>query len=540
MTLKRQFQHLLKIANKERDTVPFNLNQHQLKYFAGTTRRDIILKSRQMGFSAGILGKLFLKCNSVQNTQAVVISHDSKSTKSLFQRVHFYAKHFAVPVELGRSSTNEITFPETDSSFYIGTAGAREFGRGDTITDLHCSEFAFWPDADQIVRGLFQAVPRDGYIAIESTANGFGNSFHRRCTRALKQLGDWSLHFYPWYISTEYSWDPDEDFKLFGEEKEYKNIVFDATGFTLSDGQILWRRNKMEEFGEDRQLGITPEQFFDQEYPYSFDSAFLVSGSGIFTSLGLSPTTKPAEVRKDGKWTYYEEPDPDGEYVIGADPAEGLMLDETVAEVVKLGNDDEPPRQVAEYCSDTIAPDLFSGVLADAGNMYNKALIVVERNNHGLTTLSFLKLEYDIFLLYRQRRIGTGDYTDPEQELLGLRTTTNKPTFVDDLYGSLRGGLVYYSELLDSELKSFVEIRSQMGKPMLQAQSGCMDNRVMAMVMAIQGMKVYYRMTFREPKPPPIPFNSVAGIMARRTKHKRKVLRGSLTRDYLERVNGIR
>lgn len=536
--MKRQFQHLLKIANKERDTVPFNLNEHQLNYFGKQTRRDLILKSRQMGFSAGILGRLFLKCNAVQNTSAVVISHDSKSTEKLFQRVHFYSKHFAVPLELGRTSKHEITFPDTDSTFYIGTAGAREFGRGDTITDLHCSEFAFWEHADQLVRGLFQAVPRDGYIGIESTANGHGNSFHRRCTRALKGLGDWALHFYPWYIALEYQWEPDETFKRLHEELEYAEKVFTSTGYVLTDAQVLWRRNKMEEFGEDRQMGISPERFFDQEYPYDFDSAFLVSGSGIFTGLSIRAQPDPDNTQVVGKWTYYEQPEPEGEYVIGADPAEGLMQDETVAEIVRL--DCTPYRQVAEYASDTIPPDTFSSVLADGGRMYNDALIIVERNNHGLTTLSFLKHEYDLFLLYRQRRIGTGDYTDPEQELLGLRTTSNKPTFIDDLYGALRDGLIYYSELLDSEFKSFVEIRSAAGKPLLQAQQGCMDNRVMAMVMAIQGIKTYYRMTFREPVAPPPPYYSIDAIRNRKSKLRKQLgnrynNRGSLTDAYMRK-----
>jgi hypothetical protein len=38
--------------------------------------------------------------------------------------------------------------------FYIGTAGARKFGRGDTITDLHCSEVAFWENAKELTAGL--------------------------------------------------------------------------------------------------------------------------------------------------------------------------------------------------------------------------------------------------------------------------------------------------------------------------------------------------------------------------------------------------
>jgi hypothetical protein len=57
------------------------------------------------------------------------------------------------------ASKREFTFPKTNSMFYIGTAGARKFGRGDTITDLHCSEYAFWENPVDLFSGLTDAVP---------------------------------------------------------------------------------------------------------------------------------------------------------------------------------------------------------------------------------------------------------------------------------------------------------------------------------------------------------------------------------------------
>jgi len=539
--LRRQFRELLQIANKERTTVPFDLNEHQLTYQGNKSTRDVLLKSRQMGFSTCILGEKFLKCISVRNTKAAIISHDNKSTEQLFMHVHFFEKHCQVPIRTSRSSRYEMVFPDTDSTFYVGTAGAREFGRGDTITDLHCSEFAFWPNPEKIVRGLFQAVPKTGHIVLESTANGYGNSYHRRCLQALKGTSTWKLHFYPWYIANEYQLFTDSDFAPSEEELRYALKVKEATGVTLTSNQLLWRRLKIEEFGEDRQAGITPERYFEQEYPHNFDSAFLTSGSSIFAQLGIDsaiPPKPPTPLFANGyaqspdtinpAQVSYHPPKASAQYVIGADPAEGLMQDESVAEVLECCRQ---PKQVAEYASAEVAPDEFAYVLAKMGKKYNNARIVVERNNHGLATLSILKRIYPIGLIYKERRLATRDRSDPTGEVLGIRTTLNKAKMVDDLYALLRDGLTYYSAFLDDELKSFVEIRSQTGHILLRAQEGCMDNRVMALVMASQGYLSMHR-SISTPSEKVIPFNSVAAMHKRMRKTR---IKDSLIDNYIER-----
>jgi hypothetical protein len=81
----------------------------------------------------------------------------------MLARVHYYLENLRGPkAVIKNSSKNELTFPKTNSMFYIGTAGSRKFGRGDMITDLHCSEVAYWEDPKSLITGLFQAVPRNG------------------------------------------------------------------------------------------------------------------------------------------------------------------------------------------------------------------------------------------------------------------------------------------------------------------------------------------------------------------------------------------
>ena len=165
------------IVNKSRQEVVFNPNKVQVDFIDRMTEKNIILKARQMGFSSVILAMLTLRFIFKQNQQLVVISHETGATQKLMDRVKFYIKSFErrhkVKVPLKYNSRAEMVNEALNSSFYIGTAGSKSFGRGDTITALHLSEFAFYPNPESILAGVLQALVPDGLLFVETTANGF-------------------------------------------------------------------------------------------------------------------------------------------------------------------------------------------------------------------------------------------------------------------------------------------------------------------------------------------------------------------------------
>ena len=192
-TQKRTFSELIDhieklfwVETKDGDVKHFKLNNKQWQLakdirkqiisFRETARpvRILILKGRQFGMSTLIVAFFFIKCLVVPNTRAVVISHEEDSNKRVFSKIKFFGRTLPAPVPTEKESEKEYSFPLTNSWFYIGTAGARVFGRGDNITDLHCSEVAFWKGAAKLMNGLLQAVAKSGRIFIECTANGMG------------------------------------------------------------------------------------------------------------------------------------------------------------------------------------------------------------------------------------------------------------------------------------------------------------------------------------------------------------------------------
>ncbi|XOB41782.1 MAG: hypothetical protein ACKKMS_00060 [Candidatus Nealsonbacteria bacterium] len=381
---KRLIERFFFIENKQRKTVQFMFNLAQVDYTLKQTLKDILLKARQLGFSSKILAEWLIECLTVKNTNAVVISHEKSATQRLLAKVRFFIqklKEQEIPELVPRiqyESKSEIYFPEQNSRYYIGTAGQRTFGRGDTIHRIHCSEMAYWPNAEKLMSGILEAVPeRIGRIVIESTANGMGGDgeyFYRLCEESKKRENDFKLHFYPWWWDLDYKLDIRSEGELTQEEK---NLM---ARYNLTDYQIAWRRMKKKQ----------QRDKFSQEYPEDSETCFLQSGRPVFSG----------KIKLKGK---PEEPIAKEEYVIGADPAEGLATgDDSAAKVFKKST----WRQVAGIRGKW-DPRTFAVKLDQLGRKYNFALIGVERNNHGHAVLLKLReLEYPRIYVHWDKKYG--------------------------------------------------------------------------------------------------------------------------------------
>jgi hypothetical protein len=460
---------LLRIVNKEQEEVDFLLNPAQRIIDQSISGRDLYPKARREGVSMYFLARNLIKCMGVKNTIAVVISHEAKATQRMLDRVNYFIQHIKCPAPvINTHNKNEITFPKTNSTFYIGTAGAKAFGRGDGITDLHCSEIAFWNDAKVLAGGLFQAVPRTGRISIESTGNGAGDFYHGMCMNAVRGNGRYKLHFLPWHKFPEYDYalTPDAAAAIMENLDDELNESQLVKDYQLSAGQILFRREKLEELEYDLNL-------FNQEYPTTLDDCFQAGGSGIFYRVMY--VESPDWSRRDSHlWALSTHPRPGRSYVIGGDVSAGVYRDSSVLEVF----DCETKEQVAEWISNRISPDVFAAHAAALGAQYNNAYMAIESNNHGIVTLSELKKLYPSTLIHRVPR-STNAKPDEIMRLveLGTRVTSKSKSFIiGRLRKELAAGAVIHSPILKSELSTFVEHENgSMG-----AQAGSFDDCVMA------------------------------------------------------------
>jgi hypothetical protein len=298
-TNRELIEGLLYIQNKRKERVPFKLNPAQAFYWEKKRRRNLILKARQKGLSKVIDADQLIDCVR-KSTNAVVISHETEATKRLFSAVKYYVDNLEVKPYVTIDSKREMKFPKRGSTYFIGTAGQRAFGRGDTIDRVHLSEAAFYQDLKKTLAGITEAAEY-GQIDIETTPNG-RDAFYDMWQDAKNGRSPYTPIFIPWFIDEEYSIDsmteadkeglsdamqeifaiPDAEFKkqYTEEEKALIKRVEAEYDMTLTPGQIKWRRYKIWDKGD----------LFFQEYPEDDETCFLQSGRAVFTSVTVDPS----------------------------------------------------------------------------------------------------------------------------------------------------------------------------------------------------------------------------------------------------------
>lgn len=293
---------LYKIKDKHKRVVPFIPNEAQLELLESLHTRNIIPKARQRGFSTLIQvlaldTALFLPgsdCGIIaQDLQTAMVIFDSK-IKFAYDNLPEVVKQM-VPIE--RNTLTSIKFAN-GSQIRVGTSM-----RGDTINFLHVSEFgkisAKYPDkAREIVTGALPAVPSDGLVFIESTAEGREGEFYTMtmAAKALDDAGaklsslDFRLHFASWWDATEYEMDP-AGVVITDKDRDYFERVESKIGRELSDRKRAWYVTKRRtDFSGDQQKMF-------QEYPSTLEEAFSVSMEGTYFAQQLAQARKEGRIR---------------------------------------------------------------------------------------------------------------------------------------------------------------------------------------------------------------------------------------------------
>ena len=264
----------MSIVSKDRQEVPFLLNTVQSALAKSWADWNIVLKYRKPGVSLYTQAKFLSRVLRRRNRNAVVLSFDKTASMEMLDRTHRIVDRLPFKVHMDSESKNEFSIRETNSKFYVGTPGTKAFGRGSDVTDLHPSEYAFWEDTS-IMTGVMEALTRDSFVVVESTANGPSNAFARLYKKGRDGGSKWKSHFFPWWIDPELEMEPELGFAVTEDEKD---LMARYPAITLR--KLAWRRDKMRNM-EDPEL-------FPQEYPASENDAFILLSNCVFNHKSLS------------------------------------------------------------------------------------------------------------------------------------------------------------------------------------------------------------------------------------------------------------
>ena len=273
--------HLYVIRDKQGRTKKYNRNRAQKDFFSKKHTRNIILKSRQLGFTTeeaidGQDDTLFTR-----NFNTLLIAHDLDSGKRIFgEKIEFAWKN--IPEELRKlwkvdtNTAQTLKFEFGDGTFSMIAVDTS--GRSGTYQRVHITEFATlckkYPDkAREIIEGTIPAVPTHGRVDIESTAQGAEGKFHDMFWEAWNRGEptrpiEYKAHFYNW------TWDDEELNQLVAEEvpsefKEYQII------HRLTDVQITYYFHKWLSLNKDwnalrREYPTTPEEAFEASVEWAY------------------------------------------------------------------------------------------------------------------------------------------------------------------------------------------------------------------------------------------------------------------------------
>lgn len=394
---KRIIEALFYIENKDAQVVPFRFNVVQQDYYAlykralaGDIRAMIdILKARQQGFSSVTLALFTVDFLVLPNIWCVCVSHESEATKRLFRKVRMFVQRLPFQVPLDTSRTDMIVNKMNGSVFYVGTAGSRAFGQGDTIHRLHLSEYSRYPNPELLVKNILPAVPPKGIVVKETTANGANNYHHREWNKERKGESITTPYFSPWFVTPEYAIQPQVPLLLTPEEKKIQ------ASYGLTVAQVNWRRQEISRLGS--------IDSFKEQYPATDIEAFISSGVSAFDKESLAwmyeNTCRPAMFRgvfdesaspifqedDKGYLKIWEKPMPNSQYYIPADVARSG--DYCSASVMKWGTNEQVATVHGHF-----EPDQFGKVLYKLGAWYQAAMLIPERNGIGAGVIATLRL----------------------------------------------------------------------------------------------------------------------------------------------------
>src|ERR1700688_4018823 len=198
---------VLKIRTKTVSRAFLLLNPTQRKYSSSCTKRNVVLKARQVGITTYIAARFFTQTITQGGILSMQVTQDRESAEDIFRIVRRFWEKLPDEWRAGLLRTShcnarQLIFPNLDSEYCLASA-AENAGRGRTIQNLHCSEVSRWGGkGDEALASLRAAVVPGGDIVLESTPNGAGGLFYEEWQRA-DDTG-YTRHFFPWWFDAAY------------------------------------------------------------------------------------------------------------------------------------------------------------------------------------------------------------------------------------------------------------------------------------------------------------------------------------------------
>ncbi|MGX8701355.1 hypothetical protein [Caproiciproducens sp.] len=504
-------EHFMNICDKNGAIVPFKLNSEQRDYMEHKGKRNIIMKSRQIGMSSVIAANsLFLACTH-SNYHCLMAADSDADRDSIFDKLKQLYEYMNpnIKPKLINNSKTKLRF-ENGSQITCQTLGPKgNAGRSTTLQFCHISEFGMMQD-DNVARNhlaaITSALTSNAELVIESTAKGV-NTFSNMYFAAERNDGSsiFKAFFFPWYEDHQmfegfYEKAIDQYKQQYGkyltkEELTPYELNLYKKGMTLK--QAMWARLTRIEKG----LSL-----FKQEFPATSLEAVLTTGDSLFDKekvqqhLNADKIMKPIKNKPNNlpsilvpyfnkELTIWELPKPNEKFWLGVDCSEGLggKRDYSVVEII-----DKNDRQVAEFKSNKVKSYDFADIVLYLGIYFNRGMLIIEKASTGHYLLDKLYHDCGYQNMYFHMEYDANGKGTPK---VGFDTNPKTKPIMIDNFNELfsRNQMVINSDYLLNEMQVFVVKDGKMG-----AMEGYHDDAILSMSLALQGRTWQYRTGWKE------------------------------------------
>lgn len=422
---------------------------------------------------------------------------------------------------------------ENGSEARCFTAGGKESARADQADNLHGSEVAFFPEWDEI-KAAFSGAPKHAHIFLESTANGESGGFYSHYQATLpfetvleatcRQAPEDAITLARWngFYRFFFSWlqEPAYQLQMYPFEREHLLNTLDDIERKLvavhgaTPEQLQWRRNRIKQAGEDENAaksGLSPIQWFQQEFPADEKEAFQSTGARVFGQGGLDRCEMEAAGRADPEYlqilpdrpivrmrreiatvSLFARPKKGHLYSLGVDLSKGLSSGDWSVFTI-LDRLDGTRAEQAAIWRGRHAPEALADTIAMLGDWYNEAFIVPELEGPAMSTISRLVRDLGYTNVYHRTstdRISETGSSSGTWQYGWFPHPQAKWFAIYDLANALESGkLSVWDPQTLAELRIYQNIDRKLG-----AKAGSHDDTVTALSLAWLGCSPHNNM----------------------------------------------
>lgn len=440
----------IKIVHVDHGLIPIKLYDYQKEIITSITdnRRVTVCTSRQAGKTTTAVAVILHYVLFNEHKTVALLANKGDAAREILDRIQIAFEALPKWLQQGVVEWNKGSIELENGCKIIAAATSGSAIRGKSISFLYIDETAFVENWEEFFSSVFPTISsgQSTKILYTSTPNGL-NHFYKTCEGAKEDVDPATRRGKNGFIYIEVPWH-----RVPGRDEAWKQETLAGMDFNMEQ--------------------------FSQEFACEFQG----SSNTLIDGYKLKELVIKPPLKESNKISVYENPKPEGIYVMVVDVSRGKGLDYSAFSVLDVSQ--MPYKQVCTFRDNLITPVDYAETIYRIHKTYNNALLLIEVNDIGAQVSDILHQDFEVEeILFTEsagrngKRISGGFGNNVDK---GIRTTTSVKAIGCNILKMMveQDQLIIHDFHTINELSTF----SRKGKS-YEAESGCHDDMVMTLVL---------------------------------------------------------